>query len=63
METEKKKILRRLQRYTVGISECRKKGLKNAIYENSEGILVLCDGYYSETLGVVDEPEWGLCTI
>ena len=63
METEKKKILRRLQRYTVGISECRKNGLKNAIYENSEGILVLCDGYYSETLGVVDEPEWGLCTI
>ncbi|MFR4783543.1 MAG: hypothetical protein ACLUAR_12130 [Pilosibacter sp.] len=58
-ESRKEKILRKLQRYTVGISENRKNKLGNAIYENEEGILVLCDGYYDKKAGVVDEPEMG----
>lgn len=62
-ETEKKKILRKLQRYTVGISETRKSKLGNAIYENSEGILVLSDGYYDKNIGVVDEPKMSYCSI
>lgn len=62
-EAEKKKILRKLQRYTVGISENRKNKLGNAIYENEEGILVLCDGYYDKKAGVVDEPEMGFYEI
>ena len=62
-EAEKKKILRKLQRYTVGISENRKNKLGNAIYENEEGILVLCDGYYDKKAGVVDEPEMEFCEI
>lgn len=62
-ETEKKKILRKLQRYTVGISETRKSKLGNAIYGNSEGILVLSDGYYDKNIGVVDEPKMSYCSI
>ena len=62
-EAEKKKILRKLQRYTVGISENRENKLGNAIYENEEGILVLCDGYYDKKAGVVDEPEMEFCGI
>ena len=62
-EAEKKKILRKLQRYTFGISENRKNKLGNAIYEKEEGILVLCDGYYDKKAGVVDEPEMGFCEI
>ena len=63
IETEKKKILRKLQRYTVGISENRKRNLGNAIYENDEGILVLSDGYYDKKVGVVDEPKMDFCSI
>ena len=62
-ETEKKKILRKLQRYTVGISESRRNKLGNTVYENSEGILVLCDGYYDKKVGVVDEPKMDFCNI
>ena len=62
-EAEKKKILRRLQRYTVGISESRKNKIGNVIYENSEGILVLCNGYYDKKVGVVDEPKMDFCNI
>ena len=58
-ETENKKVLRKLQKYTVGISEARKSKLGNAIYENSTGVLVLSDGYYDRKVGVVDEPNWG----
>ena len=55
-----KKILRQLQRYTVGISETRKVKLGNAIYECCDGeVMVLCDGYYNEEVGVVDEPNMG----
>lgn len=53
-----KKILRKLQRYTVGISETRKGILGNAIYECCDGeVRGLCDGYYDEEVGVVDEPN------
>lgn len=62
-ETEKKKILRKLQRYTVGISENRRRNLGNAIYENDEGILVLSDGYYDKKVGVADEPKMDFCSI
>ena len=62
-EIEKKKILRKLQRYTVGISETRKDKLGNAIYESREGILVLSDGYYDKKVGVVDEPKMDFCSI
>ena len=54
----KKKILRKLQRYTVGISERRKTKLGNAIYESSnKEVLILSDGYYDKEVGVVDEPK------
>ena len=62
-ETEKKKILRKLQRYTVGISESRRNKLGNTVYENSEGILVLCDGHYDKKVGIVDEPKMDFCNI
>lgn len=53
-----RKILRQLQRYIVGISETRKEKLGNAIYECCNGeVMVLCDGYYDEKVGVVDEPN------
>ena len=53
-----KKVLRQLQRYTVGISETRKVKLGNAIYECCDGeVMVLCDGYYDKEVGVVDEPN------
>ena len=55
---EQRKILKKLQRYTVGISEERKNKLGNAIHEICNGkILVLCDGYYNKEVGVVDEPN------
>lgn len=55
---EQKKILRKLQRYTVGISAYRKDKLGNAIYESGNGtLLILCDGYYDKKVGVVDEPN------
>ena len=50
-------LLRKLQRYMVGNSEKRKDKLGNAIYGKSEGILVLCDGYYDKSMGVTDEPK------
>ena len=60
IETQKK-ILRQLQRYTVGISATRKEKLGNAIYECRNGeVMVLCDGYYDEEVGVVDEPNMGI---
>ena len=55
---EQKRILRKLQRYIIGISETRKENLNNAIYEICNGeVLVLCDGYYDKEVGVVDEPK------
>ena len=55
--------MRKLQRYMVGISEIRKDKLGNAIYETSEGILVLSDGYYDKKVGVVDEPKMDFCNM
>lgn len=55
---EQKKILRKLQRYIVGISAAKKENLNNAIYGICNGeVLVLCDGYYDKEVGVIDEPE------
>ena len=57
-------LLRKLQRYTVGISETRKNQLGNAIYEsNDKEILILNDGYYDENVGVLDEPQMGYLEI
>lgn len=59
---ERKKIFRKLQRYTVGISETRKERLGNAIYASCDKeILVLCDGYYDQEAGVVEEPHMESC--
>ena len=61
---DKRRILRKLQRYTVGISETRKNQLGNAIYEsNDKEILILNDGYYDENVGVLDEPQMGYLEI
>lgn len=55
---EKQRILRELQKYTVGISEVQKERLNNAIYQISdEEILVLSEGYYSNEVGVLEEPQ------
>ena len=51
------KIIRKLQRYTVGITIQRKENLSNAIHEYYDGkIFMLADGYYDNEVGVVDEP-------
>ena len=50
-------ILRKLQRYSVGISEQMKDKLNNAICAYCDGkILVLGQGYYSNEIGVIEEP-------
>lgn len=50
-------ILRKLQRYSVGISEQMKDKLNNAICTYCDGkILVLGQGYYSNEIGVIEEP-------
>ena len=55
---EKQRMLRELQKYTVGISEVQKERLNNAIYQISdEEILVLSEGYYSNEVGVLEEPQ------
>lgn len=57
-------ILRKLQRYSVGISPHKKDELNNAICEYCEGkILVLSEGYYSNEIGVVEEPIMDCLTI
>lgn len=59
-----RKILRKLQRYTVGIAEYRKKKLGSALFQSYNGeLLVLCDGYYDKKVGVVDEPDMGICIL
>ena len=55
---EKQRMLRELQKYTVGISEVQKECLNNAIYQISdEEILALSEGYYSNEVGVLEEPQ------
>ena len=55
---EIKNILRRLQRYTVQISNSMRRKLGNAVQTYSDtGILVLEKGYYNDEVGVTDEPE------
>ena len=53
-----------LQKYTAGISEVQKERLNNAIYQISdEEILALSEGYYSNEVGVLEEPQMNLRTI
>ena len=55
---EQKKILRKLQLYTVGISQSMKDRLNRAIYSSGDsGILVLNKDYYDKKVGVIDEPK------
>ena len=55
--SEQKRILRKLQRYTVGISESMRKELGNAVYPACDGkVLVLNRDYYSKETGVSDAP-------
>lgn len=55
---EKQKMLRKLQKYTVGISDKQKKRLNNVIYQIcDEEIQVLSEGYYSNEVGVLEEPQ------
>lgn len=55
--TEQRKLLRKLQRYTVGISESMRRKIGNAIYPACDGkILVLSRDYYSPETGVSDTP-------
>lgn len=55
---EKQRMLRELQKYTVGISEVQKERLNNAIYQISDQeILALSEGYYSNEVGVLEEPQ------
>ncbi len=52
-----KKILRKLQRYTVGISKYMRDQLNNAVYSaGSTGVLILSKDYYNEKTGVMEAP-------
>lgn len=55
--SEQRRLLRQLQRFTVGISESMRKKLGNAVYPACDGkILVLSRDYYSTETGVSDVP-------
>lgn len=61
---EKKRLLKKAQRYTVGISETRRNKLNNAVKEfGDKEILVLSEGYYDPEVGVVDSPRMENCFI
>ena len=61
---EQKRILRKLQRYMVGISEQRKEQFGNAIYKSyNRELFVLCDGYYDKDVGIIDEPKMDFFSI
>ena len=54
---EQKCLLRKLQRFIVGISETMREKIGNAIYPSCDGkLLVLSRDYYSEDTGVSDTP-------
>ncbi len=54
---ERKEALRRLQGYTVKISDGKLKGLGSAVDRIGEKVLVLKKEYYSGEVGVKEEPE------
>ena len=57
-EGQIKRELKKLQRYTVGISEKKREELNNALYSIGQNeILVLNEGYYDENIGVLENPE------
>ena len=55
--SKKMSILRKLQRYTVGIPAYRRDKLNNAVECINNEILILSSDYYSKEVGVLDEPE------
>ena len=56
--TGRKQILRKLQSYTVGISQYMKDKLNHAIYSPGDsGILVLNKDYYDKKVGVIGNPK------
>ncbi len=55
--SKKMSILKKLQRYTVGIPAYRRDKLNNAVECINNEILVLSSDYYSKEVGVLDEPE------
>ena len=64
--SDAKSILRRLQRYTVQVSDVFKESCGNAIYPALERnaysvfdikILTISSSYYSEKVGIIDEPQ------
>lgn len=55
---QKRIILRKLQRYSVGVPEKTLKNLGNAVYRIEENrVLVLAEGYYDENVGLKEEPS------
>lgn len=56
--SEKKRALRRLQRYSVGIPEELAKKLNNALQKIGDTeLLALSMDYYDKKLGVLDTPK------
>ena len=55
---QKRIILRKLQRYSVGVSEKTLKNLGNEVYRIEEyRVLVMAEGYYDENVGLKEEPS------
>lgn len=56
---EKRRILRRLQGYTVGIAPWKREKLGNAVSGKCGGsVLALSEGYYSMETGVLEQPQF-----
>lgn len=56
---KKKRALRQLQLYSVGISQCLREKLNDAIYSIGDGeILILNEGYYDKKVGILEEPKF-----
>lgn len=61
---EQRKMIRLLQRYTVGISETRRNRLSNAIWEICGGVILeLGEDYYDDEVGVLDDPRMDFLVI
>lgn len=54
---EQKRALRKLQRYSVGISAWLKEKLDNALHQTDAGVFILNMDYYDKKVGVLDEPK------
>lgn len=61
---EQRKEIRKLQRYTVCISEHRRDKLNNAVQRICDNeILVVNEGYYDHEVGVLDNPKMNILMI